>query len=157
MATQPKTFTTEKRPPFHTSECSPWGEPCKRHLGLHHYQCEICRVDCTMGTPAGPPRTATDKVTRCRECDQALPRYMAEGKEAVIARAASDMLSALRDLRKWKAAEIALDKEYRNQDTLIVPEECKAEFTNKLGTILLEQVLAEERAEAAITKAEQSQ
>jgi hypothetical protein len=66
-----------------------------------------------MGTPAGPPRTSLDKITRCRECDNALPRFTAEGKEAVIARAAPDMLAAL------KAAEEEL-RLLRMKDTKAV-------------------------------------
>lgn len=41
------------------------GKPC--WCGLHHYICDVCRVDCTAGTTAGPP-SSDGSGTRCAHC-----------------------------------------------------------------------------------------
>lgn len=80
--------------PYRTSGCADWKKPCPRH-SVHHYKCDECGVDCTIGTPDGPPTTETDGITRCYKCNHKVQRFWAVGKNAIVAKAAPDLLVAL--------------------------------------------------------------
>lgn len=61
--------------------------------GIYHYHCDICSVDCTMGTPAGPPTKDTDGKTRCYKCQN--KHRIAQNR---LSNAAPELLASLKAL-----------------------------------------------------------
>jgi hypothetical protein len=65
-------------------------------MGLYLYDCDDCGVDCSVGTPNGPPNTATDEKTRCCGCHRKHVTTRARVEDA-----ADDMLEALKKARAY--------------------------------------------------------
>ena len=87
--------------------------------GGYRYWCDVCGVECTAGSPAGPS-TSDGGIHRCYACYRAY-----DARLALVRVAAPDMLRVLR-----VAVAVARDRHARGEDLPVWFQDAEAAIAN---------------------------